>query len=538
MNKKIIIGTRGSDLALWQARFAQQLLSSKNITSELKIIVTSGDKNQTWLSNFDKSEGKNFFTKEIEEALLNKEIDLAVHSFKDVESTSLDEIHHPLVIAGLSKRHAANDVLILHRHAVDKTQMFNIQPYAKIGTSSARRYAQLHTFRPDIEILPLRGNVPTRIEKLKQQQYDGIILARAGIERVAIDLKEYFIYPLPLYCFVPAAGQGIIAFQIRREDETLYRVIQSFSDKNSEVCSKIERSIMKEIGGGCSVPVGVLCEKKDNRFRLYLSINEDKHSTSVQNILEHEYPAEIIRKGKESVQKILQFIENPVSKKIFISKHLDETSYLKKLAEKLKWELVAKPLIQTNLLPNISDIPECDWIFFNSKNAVKHFFQLQESTEKIKNKKLAALSDVTAQHIEKYGYSVHFIGTENDVNKTAQEFAKICTSQRVLFPCSIISYQTIENAIKTNCQVIHFPIYQTVEQPVQFTETFDCLIFTSPSNVRSFFHFNTISDSAKIIAMGESSKSEILKYGMEETKITLPFLYNDIGIAAALLNIL
>ena len=169
----IIIGSRGSDLALWQAHHVKSQLEKLGCTVELKIIVTQGDAIQHL--SFDKLEGKGFFTKEIEVALLNKSIDLAVHSHKDLETNP----PAGLMIACVSEREDPADLLLIAKSAVDKKNDWTLKTNAIVGTSSARRKSQVVRFREDVEIKDLRGNVPTRIQKLRDGNYDAILLAKA-----------------------------------------------------------------------------------------------------------------------------------------------------------------------------------------------------------------------------------------------------------------------------------------------------------------------------------------------------------------------
>ena len=537
--KKIIIGTRGSDLALWQAKHAQHLLYQYRIESELKIIQTSGDKNQAWQTSFDTLEGKNFFTKELEEALLNNEIDIAIHSLKDVEyipDENSVHIQKPLILAGFSSRHHPHDLLILHKDAVDTNAVLSIKKYAKIGTASARRYTQLKTLREDLEILPLRGNVPTRIQKLKNRQYDGIILARAGIERLNIPLDEFFVNPLPLYYFVPAAGQGIITFQIRQTDTELFNIIQKISDPVSEECAKIERHLLKYIGSGCSKPTGILCEKQNNVFHLYISFNTHKEETAIVSTHQHLSPELLVEKARQNIQHIKQYIHQPIDKKIFISRSLDTTSYLKKLCQRLHWLLCDKALIQTKPL-TIRQVPHTDWIFFNSKNAIKYLF---ESAYKdiLQNKKLACIHQSTAKYLEKYGFTATFTGTGNNIEQIAEDFLKQGNPQSVLFPCSTISLKRIGKIIERQTKVYYLPVYETIETPVSFNESFDVLIFTSPSNVRSFLKQNIIPPHSRLIALGKSTQSELLKHQIPADHIFLPLTFDEWAIAGTLISIL
>ena len=215
--RKIIIGTRGSDLALWQANYTKGLLEGLGCQVELKIISTEGDRSQQWNTSFDKLEGKGFFTKEIEEALVNKEIDLAVHSHKDLPTTSPEG----LIIAGVSQREDPSDLLLIRKEAVDEKQRFSLKRKAVLGTSSARRKAQFLAFRDDVEVKDLRGNVPTRVKKLREGLYDAILLAKAGTERLDLDLSDLHVEKLSPKEFVPAPAQVVLAWQIREADRDL-----------------------------------------------------------------------------------------------------------------------------------------------------------------------------------------------------------------------------------------------------------------------------------------------------------------------------
>ncbi len=264
--QKIIIGSRGSDLALWQANFVKAQLESLGAEVEIKIIVTQGDAIQHL--SFDKLEGKGFFTKEIEEALLRKEIDLAVHSHKDLETTSPEG----LKIAAVSKREDPSDMLLILKNAVDKNETWHIKKNAVIGTSSSRRKAQVVQYRPDCELKDLRGNVPTRIQKLRDGLYDGILLASAGVERLKIDLSEFEVHKMDITLFVPAPAQGVLGLQIREEDKTLYELLQNINNKKVQQRIKLERKVLNLMDGGCQLALGVFCDEEHN---LHVSYAKD-----------------------------------------------------------------------------------------------------------------------------------------------------------------------------------------------------------------------------------------------------------------------
>jgi len=252
--QSIIIGSRGSDLALWQANHVKNQLEKLGAKVEVKIIKTQGDIIQHL--SFEKMEGKGFFTKEIEAALLDKSIDLAVHSHKDLE-TNFPE---GLIIACVSERENPADVLLIQKSAIDTTQKWNLKQNAKVGTSSARRKSLLIRYREDVEIVDLRGNVPTRIQKLRDGNYDAILLAKAGIDRLEIDLAEFHVEVLNPQEFVPAPAQGVLGLQIREVDTALYDLLQQMNHRDVQRNIAIERMVLNQLNGGCQLPLGVYCE--------------------------------------------------------------------------------------------------------------------------------------------------------------------------------------------------------------------------------------------------------------------------------------
>ena len=261
--KHIIIGSRGSDLALWQAYFVKAELEKINCSVEIKIIKTQGDKIQHL--SFDKLEGKGCFTKEIEDALLSNEIDLAVHSHKDLETTPPEN----LKIACVSDRANPADTLLINKNAVDLNQKWSLKREAKVGTSSARRKAQFLNQREDVSISDLRGNVPTRIDKLRSGNYDAILLAKAGLDRLELDLQEFHVEVLNPKEFIPAPAQGVLGLQIRNEDTELFNVLQKMNFPDVQQRIELERKVLNLLDGGCQLPLGVYCTPENELFVSY-----------------------------------------------------------------------------------------------------------------------------------------------------------------------------------------------------------------------------------------------------------------------------
>ena len=250
----IRIGTRGSELALWQAHNVKQRLENNGNSVSITIIKTQGDKIQDL--SFDKLEGKGFFTKEIEAALLSNEVDLAVHSHKDLETSPPGG----LVIAAVSEREDPSELLLISKENVDSSQLWDLKLNSSIGTSSARRKSVVVSNRNDLTIKELRGNVPTRIQKLREGNYDAIILAKAGVSRLEINLSEFHVVELDPETFVPSPAQGVLALQIREEDKELWKEIQKLNHPQVEIQIAIERKVLNLMQGGCQLPLGVYCD--------------------------------------------------------------------------------------------------------------------------------------------------------------------------------------------------------------------------------------------------------------------------------------
>ncbi len=255
MKTKVVIGSRGSDLALWQSNFIKKELEKKhkNIAVEIKIIKTKGDKILDVA--LSKIGDKSLFTKELENELLAKNVDLAVHSLKDLQT----QLPEGLKLAAVTKRHPVEDVLIARKK---KITIFDLPENAKIATGSLRRRSQLLHLRPDLQISELRGNVPGRIEKFINSDWDGIILARAGVERLKLNKNISSIIPKDL--IVPAVGQGALGIEIHEDNNFVFELLQALHDEETYQAVSAERSLMRTLEGGCQVPIGAHAEVKAN----------------------------------------------------------------------------------------------------------------------------------------------------------------------------------------------------------------------------------------------------------------------------------
>ena len=267
---KIVIGTRGSELARAQARMVEEALREKwpDLTIETKIIRTRGDESRSQVRNLCRGR-KGLFTAEIEKALLALDVDLAVHSAKDLPS----ELTADTEIAAVLPRAALDDVLISKRAG----GLATLEENATIATGSVRRKYQLSWKRPGVKIVDLRGNVPTRLRKLAENDWDAIILARAGLERLGLspaqneimfEGQQFFTQVLPQESFLPAGGQGIIAIQIRADHEGVREIVDSVNDHETLLCLRAEREFLRLLQGDCNSPVGVLATIENGTMQL------------------------------------------------------------------------------------------------------------------------------------------------------------------------------------------------------------------------------------------------------------------------------
>ena len=259
------IGTRGSRLALWQAHHVRDLLRATGAEVEIVVIKTRGDRIQDVpLAAMD---GKGFFTKELEDAQLAGEIDLAVHSMKDLST----EMPPGLALAAMIGRADPREALLIRPERVDGNRPTDdplpLPEGARVGTSAARRQAQLRDLRPDLEIADLRGNVPTRVDKLRQGQYDAILLARAGLTRLELDVDDLIVVDLPADRFVPAPAQGMLAIQCRDEAPWLQFLGRLHTAETARPVAA-ERRLLAALEGGCQLPFGVNVSPDGEGFRL------------------------------------------------------------------------------------------------------------------------------------------------------------------------------------------------------------------------------------------------------------------------------
>ena len=296
------IGSRGSQLALWQANHVAALLRERGIEVEIEIIKTTGDKiTEVALAQVGT---KGMFTKEIEEALGDGRVDLAVHSLKDLPTG----LPSAFALGAVMKREDARDAFISNKHA----RLNELPKDSHIGTSSLRREAQLRALRPDLKVTPLRGNVDTRLRKLEAGEYDAIILAAAGVKRLGREGAVREILPVSVMC--PAVGQGALAIEIRRGDKAVAQHVEFMNDASTRAATECERALLETLGGGCQVPIGAHATWQSGELHLVARVARQDGSLAITEEGKGSDPLQI---GTEVGERLLKQGADEILRQIY-----------------------------------------------------------------------------------------------------------------------------------------------------------------------------------------------------------------------------
>ena len=292
-HKPIRLGTRGSALALWQAECVQDLLSREAPMRDVEIIKvkTLGDRRtDVTIAELGRTA---VFTAELDSALLRSDVDLAVHSLKDLETAELEG----MILAAVLPRGPVEDCFISAHPFQDLPQG------ARVGTGSVRRVAQIKRLRPDVEIVPIRGNVPTRISLVDSGEVDGIVMARAGIVRLGLAHRIASVFSVT--DVLPAVGQGAVAITIRTNDESMARIVGGLNHEPTWRIVQAERACLRKLGGGCNVPLGVSFRYEDERMRLAASVYNALGTEVVSAALDFASDADGTEAGLKIAEELL-----------------------------------------------------------------------------------------------------------------------------------------------------------------------------------------------------------------------------------------
>ena len=484
------IGTRGSDLARWQAHYVRDLIESRGGTCDIQILSTQGDREQ--VQAFEKLEGKGFFTKEIEQALLDHTVDLAVHSHKDLETRQ----PHGLTIAAVPPRAAAQDVLLIRRDARKERPWLPLSKGATVGTSSVRRRDQLLLLRPDLQIEALRGNVPTRVDRLREGRYDAIVLAAAGLDRLELDLSDLVRLDLDARHFVPAPAQGALALQMREGDPKL-DWLRKLSDAKTATNIESERAILRALEGGCQLPFGAHV-RPSGGLRAFLQTPTG--------------PRRIVASDSDSALHQLQ--KAPKAQRILITR-APKKDVLHRLAASSGDTLVewsGNVLTATGTAgPNVA----CNWVWLTSPGAATIAADWMRQHD---GARIAAAGPGTAESIpDDLMARVHHIGDGDPLASWAAFSANRSHGDDIAIPHSTLSKRRWETEQATPFTVHPWPAYSTAPR-LESAPDADVVCFTSPSNVR---HWSG-DQPARIVAIGPTTSDALSQQGWAHTTAKHP----------------
>jgi hydroxymethylbilane synthase len=545
MKQHFRIGTRGSQLALYQAYRVKDALEEKYTekTFEIVVIKTKGDKILD--VPLSKIGDKGLFTKELEVAMFNDEIDMAVHSLKDLPTVFPEGTK----LGAVLKRAPAFDALVSN----DKRKISELTSKDIIATSSLRRKAQLLKMNKDLTIVEIRGNVNTRIRKMQEGYCDAMVMAAAGLQRLAMD--EHISETIDPEILIPACAQGAIAIEIKDDDPATETLISKINHEETMIATEAERTFLRTLEGGCQIPVGSYSKIENDKFTITGFISnldgsiflKDTASGSVSaaNPIAFKLADKLLKEGgKEILEEIKsnyapQTGELPLKGKTIIStRAADADEELSRMLQSHGANVVNCPMIKiesteftTGDKEVFRQLDQFDWLFFTSRNGVIHFFKqlmdLQGGTSLPSSLKIAVIGAKTAAELDYYGYSPHFTASGNTSEALASEFKKQVNpeNKKLLLALGNLAGQALEKELIAGNEIQRLNVYQTV-QPEKIEETaaslisydrYDCILFTSPSTFNNFYEQmeSRLSAPLKMASIGPTTTKAIAAKGLQ-----------------------
>ncbi len=561
--KSVRIGTRGSKLALYQAYRVKEELEAHfpKITFTIEIIKTKGD--IILDVPLSKIGDKGLFTKELETAMFNNEIDMAVHSLKDLPTT----FPEGATLGAVLQRGDVRDALI----SSDNRTISSLTKKDVIATSSLRRKAQLLRINKDFKIVEIRGNVNTRIRKMEEGFCDVMVMAAAGLQR--LEMRSYISELIAPELMIPACSQGAIGIEIREGDTFISGLLSKINHEETFIMTSAERAFLKTLEGGCQIPVGSYTRIEDGQFHItgFIS-NIDgsvylKESASAPLDKANQVAIELAQGlynhgGKEILESIRNhnFIKEhlrvPVGNKLVIStRALDSGDTLNDMLQKHGIKTLALPMIE--IVPTVlteegidlvQSLTHFEWIFFTSRNGVLHFFKhlldVTGSTFLPKRIKIATIGTKTAAELEYYGYAPDFLSGGNNANELLDNFCKIYhpKNMKIFLALGNLAGDTLNNNLCDGNYVKRLNVYNTIKPKfvdpaileIIRLKRYDFIVFTSPS---TFYNFCALQNdielhSLKIASIGITTTKVIRNAGIEPVltakKSTAEGLVDDI----------
>jgi hydroxymethylbilane synthase len=565
MAQTIRIGTRGSQLAIYQANVVKETLEAKfpELHFQIVVIKTKGDKILD--VPLSKIGDKGLFTKELETAMFENETDMAVHSLKDLPTRFPEGV----VLGAVLKRGEVRDALI----SASGRKLHELTSEDIIATSSLRRKAQLLRINKDFNIVEIRGNVNTRIRKMEEGYCTVMVMAGVGLQRLGMD--QYISELIEPEKVIPACSQGAIAIEIRDNDLEMAKIVGAINDQGTLLATDAERAFLRTLEGGCQIPVGSYSTINGEQFEIrgfISSINgeeyvEESASGPLSEAVEisENLAKNLVGKGGREILQSIR-LEDPFEKrkelplygKVFISTRAIETGdTLPDLLGAQGATLLSLPMIEirdavltSENQDKIRDLNGYNWLFFTSRNGVAHFFRhlidLTGSSELPANLNIAVVGAKTASELEYYGYKPNFTGKEHGSAEMVAEFCDAIQpiDQRILLALGNLADDSLKNQLGKENIVDRIDLYQTCQpnyaDPMVMKQIsdglYDLILFTSPS---TFNHFTSFVDidllgDLKMGSIGTTTSRAIQEAGYEP--IMTAKMSNTEGLTEAILQ--
>lgn len=546
MSKTVRIGTRGSKLALYQAYRVKKELESyfSEIVFDIVIIKTKGDKILD--VPLSKIGDKGLFTKELETAMFDNEIDMAVHSLKDLPTS------FPLgaKLGAVLERGDVRDALI----SCNNRKISELSSKDIIATSSLRRKAQLLRINKDFNIVEIRGNVNTRIRKMQEGFCDVMVMAAAGLQR--LEMGEYISELIDPEVMIPACSQGAIAIEIREDDSYIEEMISKINHRETFITTNAERAFLKTLEGGCQIPVGSYTHIDGENFHITGFISSidgsvflkesasshiDKATDTSINIAKKLYA----NGGNDILESIRQSnlfepqTKLPLQDKVIIStRAIESGDTLPDILRAKGAKVLSFPMIEiapTKLnyseIEFLKNIGSFNWMFFTSKNGVatffKHLIEVKGNTELPKTIKIAVIGEKTAAELDYYGYKPDFINLGNTSEDLLELFHKEhnTKNQKIILSLGNLADDTLVNGLSENNDVKRINVYKTIKPKnadnkileIIRQNQYDLIVFTSPSTFQNFCLFYEVENIKylKAASIGTTTTKSIQDFGLE-----------------------
>ncbi|MFO0984567.1 MAG: hydroxymethylbilane synthase [Planctomycetota bacterium] len=528
----IRIATRGSDLALTQSKLVKSHLAQ--LTSEvieLVVIKTQGDREQT--KSFREMEGRGFFTKEIEAALLADQADLAVHSLKDLPTT----VPEGLMVVPVLAREDPREVLLMRRAAADEQLPLGLKRLARVGTSAVRRQAQLRSLRPDLELLELRGNVPTRVQKLIRGDYDAILIARAGLERLQLDTTAVIRRELPADELVPAPGQGMLAIELRAADRQLLDLVQKLVIEEDRHTVDAERALLTLFEGGCGLPLGAFARRTSAGYEMVATLGP-------RPLPGPDLPVEVVRvrvcdaDWRELAPRAFEELLSkdycrtatdqpfPLAHKCIVltgtPRHVQELGKeLMQRGASVVVHATVQPVAdpdQDQLERVMQDLRSVDWVLFRSVTAVELFAPMLLETGEFRGR-IGAIGAATKNALIERGFSVDIEPQDAVSEGLVKAFLDrgVRAPSHILLPGPHAGRTVLRDALVAHgYRVTELKLYRLqrtqAEQPLP--DRVDAIVFSSPSAVSAFLDEQAIPAGALVVTIGPVTSDALRSRGL------------------------